>query len=79
MSDGAILEKSLENRLCKVPVRYIVEAMGLLPACGPGSTSRQLQIDVPRWGRFRVTFRPFRQSLRGWRTRWFWIAERAEL
>lgn len=79
MSSGAILADFPENRLSKVPLRYIVEAMGSLPPCGAESMSRQVQIEVPRWGRFRVTFSPFRQSIRGWRTRWFWIAGPAEL
>jgi hypothetical protein len=79
VSSGLIPVASSRDRLAKVPVGYIVEAMGLLPPCGPASTSRQMQIDVPRWGRFQVTFNPFRQSLRGWRTRWFWIAGRADL
>ena len=68
-----------ENRLSKIPLQYIVGSMHLLAPCGPESASQQMRIDVPRWGRFEVTFVPFRQSLRGWRARWFWIARSAEL
>jgi hypothetical protein len=73
-----LIPTASRNRLSNIPLPCIVEAMGSLPPCGTQSASEQVQIDVPRWGRFLVTFSPFRQSLRGWRTRWFWIALHAD-
>lgn len=64
--------------LSRIPRAYIVGAMDHLPPCGPEATVQYLQIEVPLRGRFRVTFKPFRQTLRGWRSRWFWIAGGAE-
>ena len=66
------------NVLSKIPGQYIVGAMSQLPLCGPDSTFQQLDVDAAIWGRFRITYTPFKQSLRGWDPRWFWIAKRAE-
>lgn len=69
---------SSREQLAKIPGPYIVDAMDLLPPCGPESTTEQLTIDVPYSGNFRVTFKPLQQSPRGWGTRWFWVPSKAE-
>ena len=66
------------NVLAKIPGQYVVGAMSQLPSCGPDSTLQQLDIDTAIWGRFRITYSPFKQTVRGWSARWFWIAKRAE-
>ena len=66
------------NEIRRVPGQYVVEAMDRLPACGPDSTSQQLEIDTEIWGRFRITYTPWKHTPRGWSTRWFWVAKSAE-
>ena len=64
--------------LAKIPGRYIVAAMDLLPPCGPDAPNQRLTVDAPFLGKFHVTFRPRSQSLQGWGVRWFWIPTSAE-
>jgi len=66
------------NDPAKLPGQYIVDAMDLLPPCGPDSSDHHLAIDVPYDGTFRVTFRPHKQVPRGWPPRWFWLAGKVE-
>ena len=66
------------HALSRIPGQYIVEAMDRLPPCGPAAKIRDLDIDVPFWGRFRVTFTPIRQAARGLPRRWIWVATSAE-
>jgi hypothetical protein len=66
------------NALSQIPGRYIVEAMDSLPPCGADSEVQQVDIDVPFWGRFRVTFMPFRHRVRGHPVHWIWVAKHAE-
>jgi hypothetical protein len=75
---GLPADASPPNPLRTLPGACIVEALALLPPCGDGSTAVQSTVDVPRRGLFRVSFAPFRQTVRGWRSRWFWIARAAE-
>jgi len=70
--------KPQRNTLAKIPGRYIVDAMDLLPPCGPDSTIQQLGVDVPLWGQYQVTFRPLRQTPGGWPPSWIWIAKEAK-
>jgi hypothetical protein len=58
----------------QIPGQYIVDAMEKLPPCGPASTSQQIGVDVPFWGRFKVTFKPFKHSPQGWPPSWIWLA-----
>ena len=65
------------NCLSKIPGRYIVNAMGQLPPCGPESTGQQLGVDLPIWGKFQVTFRPLKQAHNGGPLTWTWTATEA--
>jgi hypothetical protein len=65
------------NCLPKIPGRYIVDAMNRLPPCGPGSPCQQLGVELPIWGRFEVTFRPFKQVHGGGPPTWTWTATEA--
>jgi hypothetical protein len=65
------------NCLSKIPARYIVDAMGQLPPCGPASTTQQLGVDLPIWGGFRVTFKPLKQAHQGEAATWTWAATQA--
>jgi hypothetical protein len=64
--------------LSQIPGRYIVEAMDRLPPSGPKLAAEQLEIDVPLWGRFRITFKSIRQRRGGLPPRWVWVAAKAE-
>ncbi len=64
--------------LGQLPGQYIVDAMSLLPPCNSKSAIEQLTIDIGLFGRFRVTYKPFRNTRRTWRSGWFWIAVAAE-
>ena len=65
------------NCLSKIPSRYIVDAMGQLPPCGPESTGQQLGVDLPIWGKFQVTFRPLKQAHNDRSLTWTWTATEA--
>ncbi len=65
------------NCLSKIPARYIIDAMGRLPPCGPASTSQQLGVNLPIWGGFQITFRPLKQAHHGEAPTWTWAATQA--
>jgi hypothetical protein len=65
------------NPLARIPGRYVIEAMDRLPPSGPDAAAQQVDVDVPFWGRFRITFNPLRQTVRGFPARWIWVAASA--
>jgi hypothetical protein len=64
--------------LSQIPGKYIVEAMSSLPACSEQAGPRHVEIDAGLFGRFRVTYRPYRHPRADWHRGWFWIAQSAE-
>jgi hypothetical protein len=64
--------------LSQIPGQYIVDAMDRLPAAGPEAGAHYVDIEAGPWGRFRVTFKPFRPAAGHVSHTWFWIAESAE-
>jgi hypothetical protein len=64
--------------LAQIPGKYIVEAMSGLPACSEQAGPRHVEIDAGLFGRFRVTYRPYRHPRADWHRGWFWIAQSAE-
>jgi hypothetical protein len=65
------------NLLYKIPGEYIARAASSLPDAKTAADDIQdIIISVPRLGKVRISFRPFKQQ-RGKITSWLWTAENA--